>query len=60
MRKTSKEGEPCSMCGTLLRSVQCGTCLGAGMSGLLYKHVCKVCGGSGKLIRCRTTSLTRA
>jgi hypothetical protein len=22
------------------------------MSGLLYKHVCKECGGSGKLIGC--------
>jgi hypothetical protein len=58
MRKTSKEGEPCSMCGTLLRPFS----VDLSRSGyvLLYKHVCKVCGGSGKLIRCRTTSLTRA
>ena len=48
----AREGDPCPMCGTALRSDLCGSCRGRGKSGLLFKRDCRHCSGTGKAIGC--------
>jgi hypothetical protein len=51
MRIPMREGDPCPMCATPMRTVRCGHCHGAGTLGLI-KHRCGNCGGTGKLVGC--------
>jgi hypothetical protein len=52
MRTAPRDGDPCPMCNTPLRSMRCATCHGTGLSTLFFKHDCKNCGGSRKTIGC--------
>jgi hypothetical protein len=52
MHNAAREGDPCPMCGTKLRSMQCGACHGTGTSELFIKRDCKNCGGTGKPMGC--------
>jgi hypothetical protein len=59
MRQRAEAESICSECLGDLRFMKCPRCWGKGVKGILSKHACGECGGTGTMTLCLNTRCSR-